>query len=318
MRPRLALLIALALAPAVPGGAAAQQASRHVGANSTAQEAANGIVAVVSLSAVPDSTADALSVASASGSEPTLNLFQVGGGFTTPVYGVPLYLEGYFGAATYDPTFVVADSTASAQVAADWTSYAATGGIGVDFPVAERVIFRPIFNFSIGRVISEATVLTQFRSADAGVASEFLEDGHLNAIGLGGAAMLAYQMRSPEVEVDAEIRYTLMWLNSIGGTSAGVDGTADASALGFWGRVRVPTGLMVFDRPLRGVFQLAHSQFLGDQADVLGFDYLTKVGAGLELDVGALDLPLERARLVVSYVFGEKISGVSFGIGFSF
>ena len=66
-----------------------------------------------------------------------------------------------------------------------------------------------------------------------------------------------------------------------------------------------------------------HSRFFGGQRADLGFEHLTKLGGGLELDTGALEvgafgLYAQRMRLVGRYVFGKNVSGFSVGIGVSF
>jgi hypothetical protein len=66
------------------------------------------------------------------------------------------------------------------------------------------------------------------------------------------------------------------------------------------------------------VFDGAHSWFTADQTKVLGFEQLSKLGVGLELDVGARDISVERIRLVGRYVFGDNIAGWSLGFGISF
>ncbi|MBS0340962.1 MAG: hypothetical protein JSS56_10570, partial [Proteobacteria bacterium] len=63
----------------------------------------------------------------------------------------------------------------------------------------------------------------------------------------------------------------------------------------------------------------SHSRYLGSQADILGFDYLSTVGAGLELDTSAYSpLYVSRVRTVLRYMFGHNISGVSLGLAASF
>jgi hypothetical protein len=66
------------------------------------------------------------------------------------------------------------------------------------------------------------------------------------------------------------------------------------------------------------VFDGAHSWFTADQTEVLGFEQLSKLGIGLELDLGAKPRLMERIRLLGRYVYGEDIAGWSLGFGLSF
>jgi len=98
-----------------------------------------------------------------------------------------------------------------------------------------------------------------------------------------------------------------------------VQGSASARTANIYARYRAPTGMYALDRPVRYVLELSHSRYLGSQADVLGFDYLTTVGTGLELDTSAYNpLYVTRLRAVLRYVFGNNISGVSLGLAASF
>ena len=69
---------------------------------------------------------------------------------------------------------------------------------------------------------------------------------------------------------------------------------------------------------LRYVLEFAHTQFLGDLRGVLGFDWLTSVGAGLELDSSKYDIIVTRTRLLLRYKFGNNVEGWSVGLAVSF
>lgn len=296
----------------------AQQNLRLTNVDTNVKDAVAGILGVLSLTVVPDSTADALTISSASGSDPVLNLLQIGGGFTTDVEDVPVYLEGYLGAARFDPTFIVSGEESEGEIAARWTSVAGTGGIGIDMAIAENLVFRPIFNFSLGYVTSSAAFSNIIVPAGAREDADFLDDGSASVGAFGGSLMLDYMLHREAYEVDIELRYTRLRLETIRASAAAAGASANAEALGVWARVRVPTEVNAFGRPLRAVVQFAHTRYLGVQAGALGFEYLTKIGTGLELDVGALELVLDRARVTLNAVVGDKISGFSLGFGLSF
>ena len=65
------------------------------------------------------------------------------------------------------------------------------------------------------------------------------------------------------------------------------------------------------------MLELANTTYLGDQAGVLGFNYLSSVGAGVEFDISAIHLVLSRIRLMGRYAFGEDVSGAAFSIAVS-
>jgi hypothetical protein len=66
------------------------------------------------------------------------------------------------------------------------------------------------------------------------------------------------------------------------------------------------------------VLEFSHTQFLGDLRGALGFDWLTSLGAGVELDSSAYNIIITRTRLLGRYKFGNNVQGWSTGIAISF
>jgi opacity protein-like surface antigen len=304
----LALGAACALAPALAFG----QAFDPVGGN--LQKRVNGVLALMGYMLTPDVTTGSLSISNDATGNPDFGMTTLGGGFTVSK-DFPLYLEGTLGYARYDPTFIASNGQVERSVASNWDAYSATGGIGWDFPIAAGLVFRPIFNFSYGRVESNVSVTSQ---TGTGAQLDFLQNGRLNAYGLGGSLMLDYERHRPENEIDVELRYTNINLQSFGGTSTAVKGSADSQSVSLWARWRAPTGSTMLERPLRYVLEFAHTTFLGDLDGVLGFNYLSSVGAGLELDSSAYDITVTRTRLMARYKIGENVRGWSVGLAVSF
>lgn len=278
------------------------------------QRRANGVLALMGYTLTNDVTTSSLSISNAGTGNPDFRMTTLGGGFTVREDS-PLYLEGTLGYATYDPTFVASDGVTQGSLAAKWDAYSATGGIGWNFPLAGNFVLRPIINFSYGRVDSH---LSGSGQTAAGEEFSFLTNGKLEVYGIGGSLVLDYQRYRPENEVDVELRYTNIHLKSLPGSSAAVEGSADAQSLSLWSRWRAPTGMAMLERPLRYVLELAYTGFLGDLDGVLGFNHLTSLGTGLELDTGAYGIVVTRARLMVRYQIGERVRGWSLGLGINF
>ncbi len=288
-----------------------------VGAN--VQKQANGVLSLMAYSVVPDLASSSLSINNTTSGNPGIVMSQLGGGFTMS-RSFPLYMEGSIAYSRYDPTFVASDGTETRPIPTRWNTVAGTIGIGWDFPLTDDkdLVFRPIFNASLGNVSSDLAVgkFILERAADRSI--NFLDHGTLNAYGLGGSVMLDWEHYRPEHDIDVELRYTNIHLRTFGGTTAGVTGSATAQTANLYARWRAPTGLFALDRPVRYVLELSHSQYLGSQADVLGFNRLTTLGTGLELDTSAHEVFVTRVRAVVRYVFGNNVSGVSLGLAASF
>ena len=299
-----ALSLALLLAPA-PSQAQVSDADL--------QKRANAILSVMGFSLVPDVTTGALSISDQSTGNPYFRQTSIAGG-GRPKRDVPLYLEGTLAYGRYDPTFAVGDS--QAPVSVKWESLLGTGGVGWDFPVARELVLRPVFNFSLGRVESQATV-TAPQGASSRDALDFLGNGRLNATGLGGSLMLDYERYRPENEIDVELRYTNIHLQSFDSSQA-VEGHANAQSFSLWSRYRAPTGLTALERPVRYVLEYAYTSFLADLRGVLGFDDVHSFGAGLELDSSNHDVYVTRTRLLVRYKIGNNVTGWALGLAVSF
>jgi hypothetical protein len=277
------------------------------------QKRANAILTLMGFSLTPDVTTGALSFSDQSTGDPYFRQTSISGGGRVSST-VPLYLEGTLAYGRYDPTFAAAGAQAAIPV--KWDSLLATGGIGWDFPLAKELTLRPIFNFSLGRVESEGAVAGASTSASSRDALEFLGNGQLNAFGVGASLMLDYERYRPGNEVDLELRYTYINLQSFD-SSQSVEGHANAQTLSLWSRYRAPTGFMLLERPLRYVLEYAYTTFLGDLKGVL-FDDLHSFGAGLELDSSNYDVYVTRTRLLLRYKIGNNVTGWAVGLGFSF
>ena len=307
----LALGAAFALAPGLVRG----QTFEPTGVN--IEKAVNGVLGLMGFMLTPDVTTGSLSFSNEPTGNPDLAMTSLGGGFTMSKT-FPLYLEGTAGFSRYDPTFIASNGQEERAIPVKWNAFSVTGGVGWDFPVAEELVLRPMFNFSFGHVESDASLAGRFVEAETGAELNFLQNGKLDAYGLGGSLVLDYERYRPENEIDVELRYTDIYLQSYGGTSTAVQGSADARSVNLWTRWRAPTGITMLERPLRYVLEYTHTTFLGDLDGALGFNHLNSVGAGLELDSSKYDIIVTRTRLVARYKFGENVRGWSVGFAISF
>ncbi|RZF29102.1 hypothetical protein EVC45_14360 [Paraburkholderia sp. UYCP14C] len=311
-----ALLLSLLSGPSHAQVTPGQLSSNTVIGGNVKQHA-DAVLAIMSYTTVPDVTTSNLSVNNGATGNPSFGQTQFGGGFTLS-RSFPLYMEGTLAYSRYDPTFVATDGAQQRAVPTKWNTFSGTVGLGWDFRITDELAFRPILNGTIGRVSSDLKVgQTIFnRVTDSNL--QFLENGSLNAYGYGGSLMLDYEHYRENYEIDAELRATDIYLRSFGSTSEAVQGSATAQQLSLWTRWRAPTGWHALDRPVRYVLEAAYSHYFGDSAGVLGFNDLTSLGVGLELDSGRYPVIVTRTRAMVRYVFGRNVHGVSFGFAMSF
>ncbi|WP_421277268.1 autotransporter domain-containing protein [Aeromonas veronii] len=288
-----------------------------------AQERANAVLSLMTFTVVPDITASNLDIGSGTNQSAALNMTQIGGGATMSE-AVPIYLEGAIGFSRYDPQFVVSNGTESRTLPTKWNSLTASGGVGWDIALHEdprggHWVLRPIANVSLGTMASDLRIGNWLLERTKGYSLDFLDGGQLNMYGLGGSLMLDYELFSKTQDIDVEVRYSYQHLQSFGSTSTSVSGHAEAENLGLYLRRRAPLfDWTLLDRPVRYVLEGAHTAYLGEQRGLLGFDSLTSIGAGLELDSSKYDIIVTRTRLVARYMFSHNTSGYSIGLAMSF
>jgi len=279
------------------------------------QSRANAFLTVISYSLTPDVTTGSLSLSEGALNNPSLWMTSLGGGGTMSE-NFPLYLEGTIALNRYNPTFV-SNSSTPISIPVKWNSISGTGGIGWDFRLNEQFKLRPIFNVSLGHVESDLSIASRLITNRTGYSLDFLENGRLNAYGLGGSIVLDYEDYRPDQENEFELRYTNIQLTSFD-SSKSVEGHSESQSLGLWSRRRVPTGYTLLGSTVRSVLEFAHTQYLGESRGALGFNFLSSVGAGLELDIKDYDIFFTRARLMIRYQFAPDISGYSIGVAASF
>jgi hypothetical protein len=313
LRNALAAAVALGMLHAAPQ--AAGQEFTVIG--TSLQKRVDGALAMMQYSVSPDVTTSSLTINSGESDKNGLFMTQLGGGFTWSKT-FPLYLEGNAAYSRYDPVFVLTDGTELRRVQVKWNSLVGTVGVGWDFPLAPELVLRPIANFTLGHVESDLSVAGRVIQGETGKDIEFLDSGRLNAFGYGGSLMLDYEHYREAYEIDVEARLTEIYLRNFGSTSETVDGSALTQSLGLWSRWRAPTGWRALNRPVRYVLEYAFTHYFGPDGDMLGFNNLNSVGAGLELDLGEWDTYVSRVRLMGRYRFGANVSGWAVSLGISF
>lgn len=302
------LLLGLAMACIAQGASAG---------DSLLQQQVNAALSLMTFTVTPDVTASNLSINEGNGDTSDLLMTQLGGGATMSDE-VPVYLEGNLGFSRYDPQLVISNGEGSNTFPVKWNTLSASGGVGWDFELSEHWVIRPIANLSLGTVASDLRIADWVLDHKTTKEIEFLENGRLNAYGLGGSLMLDYELFSERHDIDAELRYSFIHMQSFGSTSEVVQGQADAENISLYLRRRAPTGLMLLSRPLRYVLEGARTEYFGAQRGMLGFDALNSLGAGFEMDSSKYDIIISRTRLVGRYMFGENTAGYSVGLAISF
>jgi hypothetical protein len=277
---------------------------------------ADALMTITGYSLTPDVTTGNLKINSGTGDKADLQMTSLGGGDRISA-NFPLYLEGTLALNRYNPTFTDGVGNSSVNIPMYWKSITGTGGVGWDFPITYQLRFRPIANLMLGHLESDAYIATRYINTNREMNLQFMDSGRMNAYGLGGSVMLDYENYKPEQEIDVEFRYTNISIQTFQSSTA-VQGSANSQSASLWARSRIPTPFTALDRPVRAVFELANTQFLGELRGTLGFSSLSSIGTGVELDRSASDPIFSRIRLVFRYQIGLNVRGTSVGLAASF
>jgi hypothetical protein len=308
------LLVAGTAAFALAPRAALAQDFHLVGAR--LQDRTQAALTLLSFSVTPDSSASSLSISNASTGNPSVTLGQLGAGFTV-ADSFPLYMEGYLGYSRYDPLFVATNGTEQKRLPTKWNSVSGTAGLGWDFKISDHWVLRPIVDVSLAHLGTDVSIAGRLLTHVGGPEIAFLQNGRMNAYGLGASMMLDYSIAKESYEWDVELRYTWFHLQTFD-TSKLVEGSSNPMTLSLWTRYRWPTPWTMFRRPVRWVLEGTASDYVGDQRGALGFNLLCSTGGGVELDTTQYSEIWTRTRFVVRYLFGRDVSGASAGISISF
>ena len=294
----------------------AQTGPFNAGVNNFLKKRTDAFMTITGYSLTPDVTTGSLSITDKGGDNPNLQMISLGGGDRISA-SFPLYLEGTIAINRYNPTFTDGIGSAGVTVPVHWNGITGSGGIGWDFPLTDKLRIRPIANIMLGHVESDISIASRYLNNQKGVDLDFLNKGRMNAYGAGGSLMLDFEDYKPEREYDAELRYTNISINTFD-SSAAVQGSANSQSLALWARARYPTPITLLERPLRAVLEVAHTEFLGQLRGALGFNSLSSVGTGVEIDRSASDPMFSRVRLIFRYQFGQNVRGTSIGLAASF
>lgn len=284
--------------------------------NAFLKKRADAFMVITGYSLTPDVTTGSLSITDRGGDNPNLQMISLGGGDRLSK-DIPLYLEGTLAINRYNPSFIGYVGNTNVNVPVHWNSITGTGGIGWDFPLTNELRIRPIANVMLGHLESDLSIASRVIENRTGVDLQSLNGGRMNTYGLGGSLMLDYENYKLEREIDIELRYTNIEMNTFD-TSKAVQGSANSQSLSLWARNRVPTPLTFFTMPIRAVMELAHTEFLGDLRGALGFNSLSSVGTGIEFDRSQSEPLFSRVRIVFRYQFGQNVRGTSIGLAASF
>jgi hypothetical protein len=274
-------------------------------------EAAAQLLSIVGLAITPDITASRL-VVDDSGvvAGQRIDTLRLANEVSIETEDGPLYLEGNLGFARAEVDLRLG---ADLVEPVNFDAVGAFGAIGPDLEVGRFTRVRPLVILGTGYVDDDFGLPEPIAGED--VPTLDLRQWSA-AYGFGVSLEHERPVGADRLELQfqaSQVFFTTLWAADPRFAGDTVNQTLNASAT-----YKHDTGLRLAGDPLLVTGLLGANAFLGDQQDALGFAWFAEYGAGLELDLGARDGAVKRARVRVTGLAGDGVRGISFGAGIGF
>lgn len=274
-------------------------------------EAGAQLLSIVGLAALPDITASRL--------EPNgehdlrgqrIDTLRLANDTTFALAGRPFYGEGNLGFARARIDLRLGDDVARAD---NFDAVGAFGAIGPDLEVARFIRLRPLVIIGAGYVDDDFGLPDPI-DADEVEGVDLRQWSLAYGVGLG----VDYERPLGTDLVDLRLKFSQVWYDTVWAADDRFaietsNRTINASAV-----YKYDTGLRVGAYPLFVTGLLGANAFLGDQRDALGFSWFGEYGGGLELDLAPAEVWAQRARVRVTGIAGDDVTGISVGVGLGF
>lgn len=279
-----------------------------------ASEAGAQLLSIVGLALTPDITASRLEIDDDSRLRgQRIDTLRLANDVSLETRDGPLYLEGNLGFARAKLDLRLGDAVAEAD---RFDAVGAFGAIGPDLAIARFTRIRPLVIFGMGYVDDDFG-LPEPVAEDDGAASDALDLRQWSAAA-GFGLSLDYERPLGPDTIDLRVKLSQLFFETIWAgddrlTGSTVNQTLNGSAV-----YKYDTGLRLAGHPLLLTGLVGANAFLGDQQDALGFSWFAEYGGGLELDLTAGDGAVQRARIRVTGIAGDGVTGISVGAGVGF
>jgi len=298
---------ALALTLIWASGAAAQNAR----VDDVSSEAGAQLLSIVGLAATPDITASRLNLDDTGDlAGERIDVLRLANDLSVDFDDGTLFFEGNLGFARADVDLRLGDNV---REKVNFDAIGAFGSVGPSLRVGEFTRLRPLAIIGMGYV-SDDFGLPDDLAPDEGA------DIDLRQWSLAGGFGLSIDHERPIGDDTLDLRlkvsqlfFTTLWSGDPRFTGDTVNRNVNANAV-----YKYDTGIRLVGHPLLLTGLLGANAFLGDQRDALGFAWFAEYGGGLELDLSGGDTAVQRARVRVTGIAGDGVTGISFGLGVGF
>jgi hypothetical protein len=274
-------------------------------------EAGAQLLSIVGLAAAPDITASRLEP-EGSGQLPDqrIDTLRLGNEISIPFRDGSLYFEGNVGFALAEVDLRVGDGVAEAN---NFYAVGAFGSVGPDFTVARHLQVRPLLIVGAGYVDDDLGL-------PGDIAPDFDETLDLRqwSLAYGFGLSVDYERPIGDDRLDVRLKLSQVFLDTVWSADSRFAQTTSNQTVNLNAIYKYDTGVRLGAYPLLLTGLLGANAFLGDQQDALGFAWFGEYGGGLEVDLEPADAWVKRARVRVTGIAGDGVTGISVGVGVGF
>lgn len=198
-----------------------------------------------------------------------------------------------------------------------WVAYGLTAGVGARITLDDRFTLVPGFDAGVAQLENRTDYL-----GGAAFAQPLFDGTVFNWRSHAWLATPSAGLEwADETDVRRiEIRTRLAWsrVASFGESDPALRFRKSGGTFSVRGELTSPTNWAWFGRSPAWVLLAGHTAFLGPGRDVLGFPWISEVGAGLEWPSRASSDAPARLRVTLSGLFGPDVRGLTAGVGIEY
>lgn len=193
------------------------------------------------------------------------------------------------------------------------------GGIGIDFDIAEGMVFRPIVlaghAWSGDNTHIRGPFAEEFETAGDGI----VFDVALNSSILGGAIVLEYDGTfAGDIRFNSQLRYNYLFQRVVSASDKVLETEGDFGVLTALVEFDGPMDAKLFGRNLRWIGFVSNTYLSDNTSDALGFSLFFELGGGIELVDMNVVSGIEGISILASAIVGDNVVGWKSGLSLEF
>jgi hypothetical protein len=269
------------------------------------------LLGIVGLAATPDITASRLEPAGAGDLDgQRIDTVRLANEVSLSFGDGDLYLEGNLGFARANVDLRLGDGVVEAN---RFDAVGAFGAIGPDLHLRRFLHVRPLLIIGAGYVDDDFGLPEALEDE-----AEATVDLRQWSLATGFGLSIDYERPVGVGSVDLRLKLSQVFFDTLWSADPRFAIDATNRTINTSAVYKHDTGLRIRSYPLLVTGLLGANAFLGDQRDALGFAWFGEYGGGLELDLSRADARVQRARVRVTGIAGDGVTGISLGVGVGF